>query len=139
MALFRRPHARPRAAVTHLSAAARRQMRDRGRRAARQAALMLPLAVGVLVLYRYRISLTGLDAPVRVACSLALVALGWWFARDVGRAASPALFRRLEPSTAGTMSFLIRFALLALALVVALRTAGLDPRTLAVGGAFTAV
>ena len=127
--------------VTHLSAAAARQLRERGRRARRQAALMVPLVVGVLLVYRYRVDLFGtdFDVPVRVACSLALVALGWWLARDVGRAASPALFRRLDPPTAGTVSFLIRLFLLGVALIVSLRTAGLDPRTLAVGGAFTAV
>jgi small conductance mechanosensitive channel len=125
--------------VTHISAAAARQLRDRGRRARRQAALLLALVVGVLLVYRYRIELIGADVPVRVACSLALVALGWWFARDVGRAASPALFSRLEPATAGTVSFLIRLTLLGMAVIVALRTAGLEPRTLAVGGAFTAV
>ncbi|MEA2435743.1 MAG: small conductance mechanosensitive channel, partial [Thermoleophilaceae bacterium] len=77
--------------------------------------------------------------PVRFACAVALIALGWWFARDVGRAASPALFKRHEPATAGTVSFLIRLLLLGLALLVALRTAGLDARSLAVGGAFTAI
>lgn len=102
---------------------------------------MVPLVIGVLLVYRYRIDLFGpqLDVAVRVGCSLALVALGWWFARDVGRAASPMLFRQLDPPTAGTVSFLIRLFVLGLALLVALRTAGLQPRTLAVGGAFTAV
>jgi small conductance mechanosensitive channel len=95
--------------------------------------------VAVLLAYRYRMTLFGVDMPVRVACALALVALGWWFARDVGRALSPALFRRLEPPTAGTVSFLIRLILLGLALLVALRYAGLDPRALTIGGAFTAV
>jgi small conductance mechanosensitive channel len=79
------------------------------------------------------------DEPIRVACALALVALGWWFARDVGRAVSPMLFKRLDQGTAGTVSFLIRLVLLGVALLVALRTAGLDARSLAVGGAFTAV
>jgi small-conductance mechanosensitive channel len=83
--------------------------------------------------------LFGLDEPIRFACAVALIALGWWIARDVGRALSPSLFNRLEPATAGTVSFLIRLSLLGIALLVALRTAGLDPRTLAVGGAFTAV
>jgi small-conductance mechanosensitive channel len=45
----------------------------------------------------------------------------------------------MEPATAGTVSFQIRLILLGLVLLVALRTAGLEPRTLAVGGAFTAV
>jgi small conductance mechanosensitive channel len=69
----------------------------------------------------------------------ALVALGWQFARDLGRAAGPTLFRRLDPGTAGTVGFLVRFFTIVAAVIVALRIAGLDPRTLAVGGAFTAV
>jgi small-conductance mechanosensitive channel len=76
---------------------------------------------------------------VRVLCSLALVTLGWWLARDVGRAVRPWLFRKLDPQTAGTVSFLIRLFMLGIALLVAVRIAGLEPRTLAVGGAFTAV
>lgn len=142
MARFSRTRERTRPAaqaVTHLSAVAARQLRENARVARRQALVTFPLVVGVLLVYRYRMSLFGTDVPVRVACSIALVALGWWFARDVGRALRPALFDRLEPHTAGTTSFLIRLALLGLALLVALRTAGLDPRTLAVGGAFTAV
>jgi small-conductance mechanosensitive channel len=101
--------------------------------------LVTPLVVGVYLAYRYRTTLFGLDQPIRLACALALLALGWWFARDVGRALGPALFNRLDPATAGTVSFLIRLILLGVALLVALRVAGLDPRTLAVGGAFTAV
>jgi small-conductance mechanosensitive channel len=126
-------------AVTHLSATAAAKLRENAARARREVLILTPLVIGVLLVYHYRISWFGLDVPVRVLCSLALVALGWWFARDVGRAVGPALFRRLEPATAGTVSFLIRLVLLLLALLVALRTAGLDPRTLAVGGAFTAV
>ena len=139
MALMRRPQAESVKKVTHLSAAAARQLRERGKRARRQVALLLPLVVGVLLLYRYRVELTGADLPVRVACSIALVALGWWFARDVGRAVSPSLLDRLDPATAGTVSFLIRLFFVGVALLVALRTAGLEPRALAVGGAFTAV
>jgi small conductance mechanosensitive channel len=141
MALLRRTRPATVQAVTNLSVAAAKQLRESGRRARRQVALMLPLVVGVLLLYHYRVDVFGpsLDTPVRVVCSIALVALGWSFARNVGRAASPALFDRMEPATAGTVSFLIRLFLVGLALVVSLRTAGLDPRTLAVGGAFTAV
>jgi small-conductance mechanosensitive channel len=141
MALLRRTRPATVQAVTNLSVAAARQVRESGRRARRQVALMLPMVIGVYLLYRYRASIFGpsLDTPVRVVCSIALVALGWSVARDVGRAASPALFKRMEPATAGTVSFLIRLVLVAVALIVSLRTAGLDPRTLAVGGAFTAV
>src|SRR4051794_40767765 len=93
-------------AVTSMSAAAARQVRERGRRATRRVAVLLPLVIGVLLVYRYRIELFKADESVRVICALALVALGWWFARDVGRAASPMLFKRLDQPTAGTVSFL---------------------------------
>jgi len=109
------------------------------RRARVQAAVLVPLFVAVLVTYTYRRELLGLDVPVRIATVVALVILGWAIARDVGRAAGPALFRRLDPGTAGTVGFLIRLVTISGALMVALRIAGLDPRTLAVGGAFTAV
>ncbi len=65
--------------------------------------------------------------------------LGWAIARDLGRALGPPLFRRLDPATAGTVGFLIRLATVAVAALVALRVAGIEPRTLALGGAFTAV
>jgi len=52
---------------------------------------------------------------------------------------SPALYRRLEPGTAGTIGFLVRLLTIGLVVVIALRIAGLKPGTLAVGGAFTAV
>ena len=65
--------------------------------------------------------------------------LGWAIARDVGRGLGPALFRRMDPATAGTVGFIIRLATVAVALLVALQVAGIEPRTLALGGAFTAV
>jgi small-conductance mechanosensitive channel len=109
------------------------------RKARRQAAILLPLLAGVLLLYSYRHKLTGLDMPIRVFTVVALVVLGWTIARDVGRAAGPALFRRLDPGTAGTVGFLIRLGTVGITLLAALNIAGLPPRTLAVGGAFTAV
>src|SRR4051794_40539305 len=125
--------------VSSLSAAAGRQLRENAHKARREAALMVPLTVGVLLLYHYRESLFGVDVPIRVICAIAFIALGWWLARDIGRAVSPTLFHRLEPSTAGTVSFLIRLFFIFVAVLVALRIAGLQPQTLAVGGAFTAV
>jgi small conductance mechanosensitive channel len=109
------------------------------KRARIQTLLLLPMIAGVLVIYSYRRDIFGVDEPVRIATVAALVALGWQFARDLGRAAGPTLFRRLDPGTAGTVGFLVRFFTIILAVLVALRVAGLDPRTLAVGGAFTAV
>jgi small conductance mechanosensitive channel len=134
-----RPRTRTVDAVTHMSATAAVKIRENASRARREVLLLTPLVVAVFVAYRYRQEIFGLDAPIRVICALALVWLGWWVARDVGRVISPALFSRLDPATAGTVSFIIRLLLLGLALLVALRYAGLDPRTLAVGGAFTAV
>jgi small conductance mechanosensitive channel len=115
------------------------QARRRARRARREAVLILPLVVAILIAYQYRLELFGVDMPVRIASVIALVILGWTLARDFGRAAGPILFRRLDPGTAGTLGFLIRLFTVLMALLLALRIAGLKPQTLAVGGAVTAV
>ena len=86
-----------------------------------------------------REQLFGVDTPVRVAAAVVLVVLGWALARDLGRWVEPWLFRRVDAGTAGTVGFLIRLSFLVIAALGALRIAGLDPRTLAVGGAITAV
>lgn len=136
------------------------------KRARLEALVLLPLFVAVVLLYDNRASLLGrtvrvrrsrgphgevipahtykalesaLEAPMRVATVIALVILGWAIARDIGRGLGPPLFRRLDPATAGTVGFLIRLVTLVLALVVALRVAGIEARTLALGTAFTAV
>jgi small conductance mechanosensitive channel len=115
--------------------------RTAARKARREALVLLPLLVAVLVAYSYRDELFGsdLDTVVRILTSVALIALGWAFARDIGRAVGPDLMRRMDPGTAGTVGFLLRLVTIAIVTVVALRIAGLTPRTLAVGGAFTAV
>jgi small-conductance mechanosensitive channel len=46
---------------------------------------------------------------------------------------------RLEPGTAGVVGFLVRLLAILVVLVVALRIAGLQPGTLALGASFTAV
>jgi small-conductance mechanosensitive channel len=132
-----------------------REVSPRVVKRARAEAIMLVLAfAGVVLLYRHRVDLLGaagtgrqsskelpseLDAPVRAVTVIALLILGWAIARDFGRGLGPPLFRRLDPGTAGTVGFLIRLATVALALLVALSVAGVDPATLAVGGAFTAL
>jgi len=120
---------------------ARQLSRRAVKRARIQALVMVPLLVAILVVYDYRHELFGddFDKPVQIATTIVLIVLGWQIARDVGRALGPTLFRRLDPGTAGTVGFLIRLVFVGLAIIVALRIAGLDPRTLAVGGAFTAV
>jgi small conductance mechanosensitive channel len=98
------------------------------------------LIAAVIVLFDQRRSLfPGYGSEVRVATVVALVVLGVALARSLGRGLAPALFRRLDPGTAGTLGFLLRLGTVLVALVVALRIAGVQPETLAVGGAFTAV
>jgi small conductance mechanosensitive channel len=111
------------------------------KRARIQAIVMVPVLIGILVVYGYRDDIFGheYETPVQIATTVVLIVLGWQIARDIGRALGPTLFRRLDPGTAGTVGFLIRLVFVGLAIIVALRVAGLDPRTLAVGGAFTAV
>jgi small conductance mechanosensitive channel len=129
-------------------AQARRQIgftRELSRRAVREARIkalvLLPVIAGILVLYRYRRDLLGpdWDTTVRVLTAAALLPLSWELARDIGRSIGPQLFQRMDPSTAGTVGFLIRLFTMLVAAVVALRIAGLNPRTLAFGGAVTAV
>jgi small conductance mechanosensitive channel len=109
-------------------------------RARWQALFCLPLCVGVVIAYNHRHSLfPGAGDSVRILTVFALLVFGWIFARAVGRAFGPALFRRLDPGTAGTVGFLIRLLTVTLALLVALRIAGIEARTLAIGGAVTAV
>lgn len=117
----------------------RTQAAQQAKRARREAIVLVPLIVAVLVVYNYRDEIPGPDVLVRGGSTVLLVALGWAFARDVGRVAGPALLKRLDPATAGTVGFLIRLVTLGIAVVVALRIAGLRPETLAVGGALTAV
>lgn len=108
---------------------------------ARGGALLLVLAIaGVLFAFDHRSSLfPGAGTETRIATVAALVLLGWTLARSLGTGLAPTLFRRLDPGTAGTVGFLIRLLTILAMVVVALRIAGLDAETLAVGGAFTAV
>ncbi len=118
------------------------------RRARLEAVVLAALFIAVVVIYNNRKSLLGVDthgsAPevntaAHIVTVIVLLFLGWAIARDFGRALGPALFRRLDPATAGPVGFLIRLATVGLALLVALDVAGVEARTLLVGGAFTAV
>jgi small-conductance mechanosensitive channel len=124
------------------------------KRARLEALVLVPLFIGVVVLYDNRASLLGaaghrgraaseleqpLETLVTAGTVIALVILGWAIARDVGRSLGPALFRRLDPATAGTVGFLIRLLTVLVALLVAFSVAGVEAHTVALGGAFTAV
>jgi small conductance mechanosensitive channel len=115
------------------------------KRARWEALLLAPLFVAVVLLYDHRAELglegssSEVEGLVQAATVVLLLILGWAIARDAGRAMGPALFRRMDPATAGVTGFLIRLVTIAVALFVALDVAGVETRTLAVGGAFTAV
>ena len=140
--MIRRPHYRPRFDPKAPAARARSitlLTLQRARKARRELLLIVPLTALTIVAYLNREEFFGVDRPARVAAAVVLVLLGWALARDLGRWAEPFLFRRVDQGTAGTVSFLIRLSFLAIAALTALRIAGLEPRTLAVGGAITAV
>jgi small-conductance mechanosensitive channel len=68
-----------------------------------------------------------------------LLVLGWTLATNVGRAAGPTFFRRMDPATAGTVGFVMRLLTMAVALLIALGVAGVGTGSLIAGGAFTAI
>ncbi len=115
------------------------QTAKRARRAKWELAGLIPLFALTIVAYVERERIFGVDTPVRVAAAVVMVILGWALARDLGRFTAPALFRRMDPATAGTAGFLIRLVFIVVAAIVSLRVAGLNPATLALGGAITAV
>ena len=81
------------------------------RRARREMIVVVPLLIGVLVVYFDRQKIFGLGPHEHTAAEtwlqwgtvIALLALGWTVARDIGRAAGPTFFRRMDPATAGTV------------------------------------
>src|SRR3954469_10339016 len=114
--------------------------RETARRGRGGAVVALALIAGVLILFAERKTLfPGYGLEVRIATVVLLILLGWALARLLGRGFAPMLYRRLEPGTAGTIGFLLRLLTIVIATVVALRIAGLQAGTLAVGGGFTAV
>jgi small-conductance mechanosensitive channel len=119
-----------------------KQLTQRAARRARvQLVLIVPLLVGVLLLYKYRDDIFSKTASdqVKIATVVALVILGWQFARALGRAMGPRLMRRMDPATAGTFGFIIRLVTVGVTLIVALRIAGVEQRDLAIFSAATAV
>lgn len=82
----------------------------------------------------------GVDQTLlRVITAVLLAISGWGLALSIGKGLIPALLRRMDPATAGTVGFMIRLTMIAVVTVVALRIAGIKAETLALGGAFTAV
>jgi small conductance mechanosensitive channel len=110
------------------------------RRSKGGALVIVALIAAVLFAFTERKTVfPGYGPEVRVATVVLLVLLGWGLARSLARGFAPTLYRRLEPGTAGTVGFMLRLLTIVLATVVALRIAGLQAGTLAIGGGFTAV
>jgi small conductance mechanosensitive channel len=111
----------------------------RARKARREAIALIPIAAGLVFLWIYREDIFGTDTPVRIAAAIAIAAVGWRFARDIGRALGPRLLGRFDPGTASTVSFLVQLVTLVVVVIVALRLMDIETRAIAVGGALTAV
>lgn len=98
------------------------------------------LITGVLVAFNHRQDIAPeYGTETRILTALLLFAFGWGFTSALGRTITPVIMRRMDPGTAGTVGFAIRLVTILLIGVVALRIAGVQAGTLAVGGAFTAV
>jgi small conductance mechanosensitive channel len=82
--------------------------------------------------------LSSVMVPITIAAVALFLILGWAISRDLAKS-TPALFRRMDPATAGTVEFLIRFVAVAATVLGAMAVAGISLQVLAVGGAFTAV
>ena len=136
------------------------------KRAQREAMILIPLFIAIVVVYDKRESIFGpgkvnghfppgyrhsnyyqlldgkhgsLTVPLQIAVALALVIIGWAIARDFGRFAGPTFLRRMDPATAGTVGFVMRLLLVVAVVIVALGVAGANLRAIAVGGGFAAV
>ncbi|HEY2436250.1 MAG TPA: mechanosensitive ion channel family protein [Solirubrobacteraceae bacterium] len=126
------------------------------RGAQRRSLFLLVLLVGVLLLWSHRDAWFGTCPPhihvcqhpklssstntwVEAVTAVALIVLGWTFSRDLGRAAAPTFFKRMDPATAGTVGFLVRLVATAITLVVTAAVVGFHPTAIVAGGAFTAV
>ncbi len=78
------------------------------------------------------------DTPVTIVAVVLVLALGWLMSRDLAKVA-PVLFRRMDPATAGTVEFTIRFVAVAATVLGAFAVGGISLQAIAVGGGFAAV
>lgn len=106
------------------------------------AGLLVALLViaGTLVVYSHRHQIApGYGQWIRFGTVAILIVVGSTAVHWLVRGLSPRLYRRLDPATAGTTGFVVRLLAITTVVVLALRIAGVNASTLAVGGAFTAV
>jgi small conductance mechanosensitive channel len=114
------------------------------RSARRRLAILVPAFIAVVVVYSnyqswFNVKPGSWDTAIKIVTVLALLALGWAIARDIGRSAGPTFFRRMDPGTAGTVGFLVRLVTVGITLLVALEIAGVSAASLVATSAFTAV
>lgn len=119
------------------------EQRSRSRRARVEAIVLILLLAVVLYLFANRRDLAIFDdvnrKVIRYTTAFLLVLIGWGLARTIAIGLAPALMKRVDPGTAGTVGFLIRLLTIAAVILGSLAIAGVDPAVLAAGGAFTAV
>jgi len=124
------------------------------RRARRETAVLVPLFIAILVFWGHHWDILSNISYVkhnlhhvkaqygtwlRVLTIIALIVVGWWVARDLGRLTGPTFMRRMDPATAGTVGFVIRIVVALIIALIVLSVAGTGIKALAVGGGFTAV
>src|SRR4051812_20842955 len=98
------------------------------KRARGSVVVLAALIAGVLIMFSNRGTLfPGLGTYVRIGTVAALVVLGWWMALSLGRGLAPALFRRMEPGTAGLLGVPILVGTIVLVNLLAPPVAGLHP------------
>jgi len=96
--------------------------------------------IATLVVYSHRRQIApGYGEWFRVGTVIVLIIVGSAAISLLSRSLQPRLYRRLDPATAGTAGFVFRLLASLMVIVVALRIAGVNAGTLAVGGAFAAV
>jgi small conductance mechanosensitive channel len=96
--------------------------------------------IATLVVYSHRRQIApGYGEWFRIGTVIVLVLVGGAAVHWLSRSLQPRLYRRLDPATAGTTGFVLRLVAMLSVVVLALRIAGVQASTLAVGGAFTAV
>jgi small conductance mechanosensitive channel len=103
----------------------------------------LATALVLVIFFNRRTLFPGLfpdfGTEFRIITAILLFAFGWGFASAFGRTVTPAILRRMDPGTAGSVAFAIRIVSVLVIAALALRIAGVNPQTILLGGAFTAV
>jgi len=102
-------------------------------------AALVVIAATLVVYYERRHIAPGYGRWIRIGTVVILVIVGSAATHWMAKGLSPRLYRRLDPATAGTTGFVIRLLTMSAVVILALRIAGVNAGTLAVGGAFTAV